>query len=79
MEHGTDMGVTPLCTAAYHGELEVVQWLLTSGAELEHASLSGRTPFYCACMGGHVEIVRLFLCPFLVTLQALPEIRCDET
>ena len=54
-------GTTPLCTAAYTGNLHIVQHLCSLGANKERAELSsGETPLYCASAEGHLEVVQYF-------------------
>lgn len=50
---------TPLHTAAYKGNIQLVEYLLSKGANLEAINKSGYTPQMLAAMNGHHEIDRL--------------------
>ena len=55
-----DNGATALQWAAHHGNLEMVDTLITSGANVNLANEVGYTPLIHACMGEH-EGVALYL------------------
>ncbi|XP_044735383.1 ankyrin repeat domain-containing protein 50 isoform X2 [Chrysoperla carnea] len=54
-------GQTALNVAASHGHTEVVQILLTAGADVNHADADGWTALRAAAWGGHVEVVEALL------------------
>ena len=54
-------GFTPLLVACQNGHIEVVRWLITSGAEIEATENQGATPLLLACQNGHIEVVRLLI------------------
>lgn len=65
-EQGADIEIklnkfqwTPLHTAAYQGNLQLVEYLLRKGADREAANSSGLTPGMLAEMNGHHEISRM--------------------
>ncbi len=55
-------GGTVLLLAAYRGELDLVQWLLTTGkALITERDNFGNTALLCAASGGHLELVQWLL------------------
>ena len=52
---GVQNGATPLHTAAYYGQLEVVQLLLRHGADKELKRNDGRKPVDVVCDGGNKQ------------------------
>ena len=53
---------TPLCFAAYHGQVVIVRELLSEpGIGINLAFENGSTPLYLAAQQGHVEVVKLLL------------------
>lgn len=55
--------MTPLCSAAAHGQLEMAKRLLASGAKIDFKVRRGDqyTPLMCAAFRGHMELVKLLL------------------
>ena len=53
-------GETALCEACRCGQIEVVQWLIDSQADVNFGSDKG-TPLYIAAYSGHREIVEILL------------------
>ena len=47
--------------ASYHGQAEVVKYLLKSGAQVDAVSRRGRTPLHDASKRGHSEVVELLV------------------
>jgi Ankyrin repeats (3 copies)/Ankyrin repeat len=60
-----------LCDAAEHNFVKVVEVLLTAGANTEVRARDGHTPFFLACMEGHIE-------PLEVLLKAGCDINCPN-
>ena len=59
---GLHTGETPLGSAAQHGHLEVVRFLLQApGIRVEQANVDGMTPLCVASQHGHQDIVSLLL------------------
>uniref|UniRef100_A0A4W5NT69 Uncharacterized protein n=1 Tax=Hucho hucho TaxID=62062 RepID=A0A4W5NT69_9TELE len=54
-------GITPLFAAAQTGHVEVLNFLITNGADINSQANDGATPLYEACKNGHGEIVELLL------------------
>ena len=55
-------GRTPLCVAAWNGQLDVVKLLLKSiGIDVNKSDMVGRTPLHLASHRGHGEIVKVLL------------------
>eukprot|EP00118_Oscarella_pearsei_P004682 m.20411 g.20411 ORF g.20411 m.20411 type:complete len:647 (+) comp28012_c0_seq1:36-1976(+) len=51
-------GAPPLWTAATAGHVEIVKFLVESGADIHHATSTDSTPLRGACFDGHLGIVR---------------------
>ncbi len=49
---------TPLCNAAYKGQIEIVKLLLERGAFVDGVDLTAATPLMIAAQQGHIEIVK---------------------
>ncbi len=65
INHKHDLnGRTALMCAAWRGNLEVVEKLMSLGADMQITTDNNNTAFNCACGGGHIKIVQLFL-PFV--------------
>jgi ankyrin repeat protein len=47
-----------LHTAARHGYLEIVQYLIEHGADVNLLSSSNYTPLYCAAESGELEVIK---------------------
>ena len=62
-DHGTtDDGTTPLFVAAQQGHLEVVRFLVESGADKDQGTThDGTTPLFIAAQHGHLEVVRFLV------------------
>lgn len=54
-------GYTPLHKAAYNGHVEIVEYLISKGADLNARSNSGSTPLHGAAFHGHPEAVRTLI------------------
>ena len=54
-------GSTPLGLAAFHGELEIAQFLLDGGASVDRTNRDGNTPLHVAAFMCRTEIVNLLL------------------
>ena len=54
-------GLTPLHTAAYNGKLEIAEYLISKGADVNIRSVSASTPMHGAALRGHAEVVRLLI------------------
>ena len=52
-------GTTPLHEGAYNGHKEVVELLITSGADVNAMKIDGMTPLDMATFGNHNEIIDL--------------------
>jgi ankyrin repeat protein len=59
LEHGDELGWTPLHHAAVAGQEETVVFLLSKGARASTRDSGGETPFMSACRGGRIGVVRL--------------------
>lgn len=57
----TSNGWTPLFTASYYGHAEMVELLLSAGANVNKATYDGSTPLYTASSRGHTKVVKLLL------------------
>ena len=55
------LGSTPLCEAAFEGNIVIIDLLLTEGADPNFASDTDRTPLHCASMAGHEDAVARLL------------------
>ncbi|GAB9464964.1 Tkl protein kinase [Globisporangium polare] len=58
-EYYLDTGISPLYVACKRGHLQVVQWLLENGADIEAVDEDDVTPFMVAAGQAHVQIVKL--------------------
>lgn len=58
----TRRGDTPLYIAAQMGYIEIVNALITAGANVDQADNCGETPLYIAAQNGHNDIVKTLLC-----------------
>lgn len=54
-------GYTPLHKAAYNNQVEVVEYLISKGADLNAVSSSGSTPMHGAAFYGHPEAARVLI------------------
>jgi ankyrin repeat protein len=54
-------GYTPLHKAAYNNQVEVLNYLITKGADLNAVSNSGSTPMHGAAFYGHAEAARALI------------------
>lgn len=54
-------GWPPLSYAAYNGHLEVVDYLLKHGAEVNATTENGSSALFFAARFGHIEVIRLLL------------------
>ena len=54
-------GWAPLAYAAYNGHLEIVDYLLKRGAEINAKTQNGSTALFFAARFGHIEVVKLLL------------------
>jgi ankyrin repeat protein len=54
-------GNTPLHYACEGGNLEVVKFLIDSGADVSVAGNDGNTPLHYACEGGNLEVVKFLI------------------
>lgn len=61
IEAKSDVGHTPLHSAAYRGELEIVKGLLDAGASVGARSGYLRTPLHQAAVNGHLQVVQKLL------------------
>ncbi|KAK2161929.1 hypothetical protein LSH36_107g00005 [Paralvinella palmiformis] len=58
----SQQSATVLSTAAYEGHIHIMRYLITCNALVNYQDpLLSRTSLHWACMGGHVEAVRLLL------------------
>ena len=53
--------ITPLMKAAWDGQMEIAQFLLDSGADVNAVDESGESPLYSAIKRGRVEITQLLV------------------
>ena len=56
-----DTGSIPLIDAAFHGELEILKFLLDRGARVSDTSRDGSTPLHTAAFLCRTELVKLLL------------------
>jgi uncharacterized protein len=54
-------GRTPLLYAAFHGDSDLIRWLLERGATVNHQDRNGYSPLQCAAQNGHLEAVVLLI------------------
>ena len=54
-------GGTPLSTAGFHGEIEIVKLLLKRGAKISRPNTDGNTPLHVAAFLCRTEIVKIYL------------------
>ncbi|CAH8624964.1 unnamed protein product [Heterobilharzia americana] len=52
---------TPLYVATYHGRSEIVDLLLSAGANVNATDKNGKTPLYVAVLHGHLALARKLL------------------
>jgi ankyrin repeat protein len=52
---------TPLHSAAYNGQTEVAEYLLSAGADINALTNSGSTPLHGAAFYGHLEAAKLLI------------------
>jgi ankyrin repeat protein len=52
-------GLTPLHSAAYHGNIEILILLLEAGADIHAKTDAGKTPADVASANGHHDIARI--------------------
>ena len=60
IEAGID-GRTPLLAASFKGHLDVVQFLIGHGADLNSVDKYGLTPLHGASLNGHVDVVQFLI------------------
>ena len=53
----TNRRASPLYVASQRGNLDVVKYLLTRGANIEEKFDNGYTPLFIACVEGHPNVV----------------------
>lgn len=54
-------GLTPLNQASYKGKIEIVQYLLSRGADLTIGDNENSRPIHNAAVSGHIDVVMLLL------------------
>lgn len=52
---------TPLYTAASEGHYEIVEFLISNGAQIDIRTLWERNPLHIACIRGHTDILKLLI------------------
>jgi ankyrin repeat protein len=57
----TRKGWSPIGYAAFQGHLEVVRFLLDSGADVDARAPNQATPLMFAARNGHIEVARLLI------------------
>ncbi|MFP6903723.1 MAG: ankyrin repeat domain-containing protein [Verrucomicrobiota bacterium] len=60
-ERQEESGMPPLCTAAFHGHLDIARVLLDKGAEVSHPNRDGNTALHIAAFLCRTEMVKLLL------------------
>jgi ankyrin repeat protein len=55
------MDYTPLHYAAKHGHVDVAEWLIEKGADVNAKDKNGETPLHLAACDGFIEVARLLL------------------
>ena len=60
-ERRSEDGMTPLSTAAFHGQLEIAEFLLEKKARIAHDNRDGNTPLHIASFLCRREIVEFLL------------------
>lgn len=68
-----DRGWLPLHTAAYHGNLQIAEMLVSQGADVQARRSEGWTPLHLAALHGHSDIAELFL-----KYDASPDLQKDD-
>lgn len=63
-------GDTALSFAGWRGNLEMVQKLVSLGANLQHRNNLGKTVFLSACIWGNLDVVKFLLAHCEIDLQA---------
>lgn len=58
---GSEEGMTPLATAAFHGQLEIAKYLIEQGAAVNGRNNDGNTPLILAAFTCRDEMCRLLL------------------
>lgn len=58
---GNQYGYIPLHRASQHGHANIVNFLLSSGSDVNKQCLNGDTPLICAVRWGHLDVARLLL------------------
>ena len=56
-----ERGSTPLLLAAYYGHLEVVQYLLAAGADIDAKDSTGNTALMGVCFKGYEDIAEVLV------------------
>ena len=54
-------GMTPMMWAAGKGHTDIVEYLISKGADVNTANYSGRTALHHAAFYGHLDVVKLLL------------------
>lgn len=59
-------GAPPLWCAAAAGHMDIVKFLIRSGADVNKTTLTNSTPLRAACFDGHTSIVQVDYCLILI-------------